>query len=176
MRSPFPGCCQEQRGSLPWLSVSMAMALRHPFSTATSTYAKSGLVLGSQGGNKCSEFSSPLHAGWPSHRVHCAELPIHVQHSRMGRMDKTCCLRWSVVSRGGAAKPPPASPTFAPWHRGVSQAEGFCHPVTPSPARAAPGIPSLGWCFKPYGSEPWKGNGSPKIPVATGVYHHAKKP
>lgn len=80
VRSPLPGCCQEQCGSLPWLSVSMAMALRHPFSTATSTYAKSGLVLGSQGGNKCSEFCSPSHAGWKvlsrrdGHHVGCTVL------------------------------------------------------------------------------------------------------
>lgn len=42
---------------LPWLSVSMAMALRHPFSSATSTDAKSGLILGSQGRNKCRQLS-----------------------------------------------------------------------------------------------------------------------
>lgn len=79
-RSPLPGCCQEQRGFLPWLSVSMAMALRHPFSTATSTYAKSGLILGSQGGSKCSELSSLLCAGWKvlsprdGHHVRCTVL------------------------------------------------------------------------------------------------------
>lgn len=43
--------------TLPWLSVSMAMALRHPFSSATSTDAKSGLILGSQGGNECRQLS-----------------------------------------------------------------------------------------------------------------------
>lgn len=80
VRSPLPGCCQEQRGSLPWLSVSMAMALRHPLSSATSTYAKSGLVLGSQDGNKCGELSSPLRDGWEmlshqdGHHVRCTVL------------------------------------------------------------------------------------------------------
>lgn len=65
----FRGCCRTRSevpdprmlpGAawlLPWLSVSMAMALRHPFSSATSTDAKSGLILGSQGRNKCRQLS-----------------------------------------------------------------------------------------------------------------------
>lgn len=126
VRSLLSERCQEQRGSLPWLSVSMAMALRHPFSTATSTYAKSGLVLGSQGGNKCKQViltavcwvAGAVPLGWPSRQVHDAELPVHIQHSYEGGMDKPRCSRGSAVPSGGAAKSPPASPTFTPQHGG----------------------------------------------------------
>lgn len=51
--------------TLPWLSVSMAMALRHPFSSATSNDAKFGLILGSQGGNECRQLSLTMHVEEP---------------------------------------------------------------------------------------------------------------